>query len=514
MLASALLITRVEGRYVGWAWVGWAWVGGGLDMATRRGRQPRGNTMANAAFMGRRTEIGGGGGQRRGCGPVAVSACASAGETWPSPSARLQRPGAADAQAGQLHAHAPPALPGSHGAGSTTPPRCNDEVLARYIGSLRAFEPFTADEEILAARRLESVEVEVWRRVLRIPGIHALLWQAARHVDPELRVKVSELLHAGGGIRARVAEAAPTASLRAAVASASSIDQLANDLRWVDCDKTLLDAVVVLLDASAREAQCLPPHGGEALLGIRQARSRAVRVRNDFVRANLRLVIRVAQSFRAYGVPLVDAIQEGNLGLMKAVDRFDHRRGFRFSTYAHWWIRHCIQRAIANMDGQLRLPVHLREWRRRIEESRRQLRHGLGRDPSFDEIANELGTTAALLEERLAAAHRVCYSFDDDAVEGAETRASQEVALEAAARGVDDVVIEQDLRMRLRDFLGDLKPIEREIIARRYGLGDDQDQTLEEVSRVYNLSRERVRQIQQQGIAKLRRICKVHRVSG
>ncbi len=228
--------------------------------------------------------------------------------------------------------------------------------------------------------------------------------------------------------------------------------------------------------------------------------------RNDFVKANLRLVVSIARRFNHGRMALADLIQEGNIGLMKAVERYDYRRGFRFSTYASWWIRHAISRALADKGREVRLPVHMIDAQHRLTKARRQLTGTLGRQPTSEELATATQMPLEKIEKMRSWLLEQSISIDKP-VGDDEGRVLGEV-LEDPDR--EDVSPTGDLEWEaltteVRDLLHELRPIEADILRQRFGLGTEQELTLKEIGDKYNLSRERIRQLQEQALAKMRR---------
>jgi len=224
--------------------------------------------------------------------------------------------------------------------------------------------------------------------------------------------------------------------------------------------------------------------------------------RRQLLKANLRLVVNLAKSYLGHGLTFLDLIQEGNLGLMRAVDKFDHRRGNKFSTLATWWIRQAIARAVGNYGNSPRLPAHTWQWLRVLERTTRSLTQELGRDPTEHEIA-EIMRVPVTKVRRLIAASAGALSLEmqigeeqdvtlGDFIEDVQTPSPWSAALESAMR--DDVWA----------ALETLTPREVRVLTLRFGLRDGYDQTLEQVGAKFGLTRERVRQIEQHALEKLR----------
>ncbi len=407
-----------------------------------------------------------------------------------------------------------------------------ENSFAVYLREIGKVPLLTAKQEVEIGRRIEAGQLELLAALAGIPrAIRSLIEVGNRIRKGETPPEDAIVLPDGAKLGPRQLEPimraftrlrrleGENARLRASLTrDRPSKATRQNYDKWIAANQVTIRNTVArlplkpsLLDELVRQTREVAGAGGdvgqppEELPGLFQRldeAERAVRLaKREMAEANLRLVISIAKRYRQSGVSLLDLVQEGNLGLLKAIDRFQYRRGFKFSTYATWWIRQAITRAIADRGRTIRMPVHVVERLNKISKAQRVLVAQLGRDPSPEELARRTRIPAKKVRFILDAARQPT-SLESPIGESAVL--ADVLADPAVASPVVDLLAE-DLSTQVGQALGRLNPREQEIVRLRFGIGSDESQTLEAVGQRLGLTRERIRQLEVQALRKLRR---------
>jgi RNA polymerase primary sigma factor len=413
-------------------------------------------------------------------------------------------------------------------------PGDDSDPVRLYLREMGKVRLLTARQEVEIGRRIEQGQIELRAALVAIPmAVRLLLETSDRLRKGEISPEEIVLLPEGGEIDEKELRVVLRgfARIRRLDLEVARLQQSLADRRlatatrrnylaWIAENRAAIQKVVAglplkpgFVENLVARVRAVAEHGdtrrqagvplGELrslLARITGAEARVRQAKREMIEANLRLVVSVAKRYLRSGLPLLDLVQEGNLGLLKAVDRFQYRRGFKFSTYATWWIRQAITRAIADRGRTIRIPVHMVETLNKVSRVGRSMMGELGREPTAEELARRVRMPAKKIKLVLDSARKPVSLETPVGEDAALGQFIEDTSTGSPAEGV----MSQALAEQMDRALGRLTQRERDVLRLRFGIGDERSHTLEEVGERFALTRERIRQIEAQALRKLR----------
>ena len=363
--------------------------------------------------------------------------------------------------------------------------RNTDDSIAQYLRQIARFQLLTADDERLLCERIETAQQALALALLAVP-------QASRRIAALADVARTDAAAAEQLFESPVGEPLTTVFVTTAVNAVRSAIRKRGSVLSLPLRPAFVEALALETISSGYVT---------VRHGIQECLAEVRRLKQQLIEANLRLVVAMAKRYRYEDVPLMDRVQDGNVGLMKAVDRFQYRRGFRFSTYATWWIRQAITRSIVDTGRTIRLPSHLVGTVNKIATARFTLWRELGRAPTVEELvrATALPVDKVLLALR---SNTALVSLDEPIGDGSVLG---ELFPDAAVTPPDAAMLSKEAHRHARAALASLKPRHREVLELRFGIGHSREHTLQEIADRLGISRERARQLELAALTRLRR---------
>jgi RNA polymerase primary sigma factor len=378
----------------------------------------------------------------------------------------------------------------------------HDPTLSKYFSELASHKMLTCEEEIAEAKKLSEMEIYRWCVTFReYELVPQMIEDVQSCFEPEQNIDGLDKLRK---YAIKLVDRQP--SRNQINRYGKMVEEIAPRLHEQDLKRDFIQAAHRVVQATLRNPDTQTDPKWQIL--ARETEQLAARIRmtkHAFIRANLRLVVSIARRYDKGQMPLIDLVQEGNLGLIKAVERFDYKRGFRFNTYASWWIRHAIGRALADKGQAVRVPVHALDAQQRLGRAVDAITLRLGRTPTEEELVEETGINSRKLKKVQKHKLALIASLDKE-ISSADNRKYIDLLADESMKNPFESALLSSWEENMNSVLEILSPIERTIVKWRYGLDNDgEEMTLKEIGNHYNLSRERIRQIQEQALKKIRR---------